>query len=297
MGMDRTLKAFLTIAEERNLTAAADRMALAQPSLTKMLARLERDLGVRLFDRLPRGMALTPYGESLYKRARAIELEYRFAREELDALKNGFRHVLRIGAGPLYHLVHAPKVLEVILREFPKTRLELVADVNAKTVPLLVNGTLDIVLGAIDIPEVPPGVETEKLTESDYGVIVRSSHPLMRKKALTARDLTGWTWIVYQQDEVVVERLERYFRQHGFEPPSIAVQTSSFAAGLRLVSHGDYIMAAPTQLAPAIAEAGLHILRTKETMWRFPSGVWYRSSSLGYPIIQRFIAITKDVVS
>lgn len=294
--MDRALKAFLTIADVGNVTAAADRMALAQPSLTKMLARLERELGVRLFDRLPRGMALTDYGERLYQRARTIEQEYRFAREEMAALKNGHRQALRVGAGPLYHLVHAPRVLEVMLEEFPETQLELVADVNAKTIPMLERGELDIVLGAVDTPDRPRGVETLQLTESDYGVIVRPDHPLKQKRVLAPADLLGWTWIVYQQDEVVEERLRIFFRRHQLEPPSIALRTSSFAAGLQLVSGSDYVMAAPTQLAPAIRNAGLTILRTKQSMWRFPSGIWYRTSSLGYPIIQRFIEVTKATV-
>lgn len=295
--MDKTLDAFLAIAEEGNLTAAADRLAMAQPSLSKKLSRLERNLGVQLFDRLPRGMALTRYGESLYKRARTIELEYRFAREELDALKKGYRHVLRIGAGPLYHLVHAPKILDVILREFPATKLELVADLNSTTVPLLMDGKIDIILGAIDQPALPPGVVTEQLIVSDYGVIVRSSNPLAGKPSVSAHDLVDSNWIIYQQDEVVIERMIAFFRRHRLEPPSVAVQTSSFAAGLQLVSSGDFVMAAPAELAPAIRDAGLTILHIKEPMWRFPSGVWYRASSLGYPIIQRFIEVAKETVS
>ena len=63
--MDRSLRAFIAIAEERNLTKAAEKVGLAQPSLTKKLRLIEVEYGGKLFERLPRGMELTPLGECL----------------------------------------------------------------------------------------------------------------------------------------------------------------------------------------------------------------------------------------
>ena len=109
--MDRKIRAFLAIVDEGTITGAANRIGLAQPSLTKFLQRLETELGARLFERKTRGIELTTFGEKFLVRARRIEAEYRFAFEEIAAMKHGGLPVLRIGAGPLYHMLHVPNAL------------------------------------------------------------------------------------------------------------------------------------------------------------------------------------------
>ena len=100
---------------------------MAQPSLTKFLQHLELELGTRLFDRKTRGMELTSAGESFLRHARQIEAEYKYAVEEIAATKQGGLPILRIGAGPLYHMLHIPRVLRRLVEEFPKTRIDVLA--------------------------------------------------------------------------------------------------------------------------------------------------------------------------
>lgn len=68
----RTLRCFVTVAEERNITRAANRLNIAQPALSRKIANLERDLKLSLFDRSVRGVDLTPAGEVLLDRAYGI---------------------------------------------------------------------------------------------------------------------------------------------------------------------------------------------------------------------------------
>jgi len=69
------LRHFLAVATEGSISAACTRLAVTQPALTKSIQRLEAQLGVKLFERLPRGMALTRYGNTLLPHARRIEAE------------------------------------------------------------------------------------------------------------------------------------------------------------------------------------------------------------------------------
>jgi DNA-binding transcriptional LysR family regulator len=225
--VDRKIRAFLAIVEEGTLTGAAGRIGLAQPSLTKFLKRLELELGAKLFERRTRGMELTAFGESFLGHARRIEAEYKFAVEEISAMRRGGLPVLRIGAGPLYHMLHLPMALQVLVREFPGTRLDVIADINRTVMPMLQRGEIDIVCGEIE-PEVDGyGMEKVELLPAEIGIVMRPSHPLAGQ-ALSGSALAGWTWVVFQQDDRALARLSKFMGgdRLGFR---VAVSTSSFA--------------------------------------------------------------------
>jgi hypothetical protein len=73
----------------------------------------------------------------------------------------------------------------------------------------------------------------------------------------------------------------------------VAVSTSSFATGLRMVAGSDYLMVAPAQLQPVIEEAGLVVRVPKEPIWQFKTGVTLRSSSRPIPIVARLIELLR----
>jgi DNA-binding transcriptional LysR family regulator len=89
------LRYFVAVAEERHITRAAARLGMAQPPLSQQIRLLEVELDTRLFERLPKGVALTPAGEALLEDARAL----------LDAADRAVRRVHRVGAGEEGELV------------------------------------------------------------------------------------------------------------------------------------------------------------------------------------------------
>src|SRR3990170_2274189 len=96
----RQLEYFLTIADCRSMTLAATLLGIAQPTLTKTVRALELELGVKLFERMPRGVELTPYGQSLLRHAEAIRVQFSDARSQIEALRGGKYGTVVIGAGP-----------------------------------------------------------------------------------------------------------------------------------------------------------------------------------------------------
>src|SRR4029453_86163 len=93
------LRQFLAVATEGSVSAACARLAVTQPALTKSIQGLEAQLGVRLFERLPRGMALTAFGRTLLPHARRIEAECHFAEVEMQAFRGGRARRLGVGGG------------------------------------------------------------------------------------------------------------------------------------------------------------------------------------------------------
>lgn len=293
--MDRKIKAFLAIVEEGTLTAAADRIGLAQPSLSKFLQRLEVEVGAKLFDRKMRGMELTSFGRAFLERARMIEAEYKFAVEEIKAMKRGGLPLLRIGAGPLYHMLHLPNALTRLVDEFPGTRIDVYADNNLFTMPRLRRGELDVVCGEIEHDQISYGIDVVEMMTADTAVIMRPDHP-QAKKPITPELLAGHTFVVFQHDDRVLAKLSEYLNQQrrGFR---VALSTSSFATGLKIVHSTDYLMLAPVQLLSVIQESGLIARVPKEPIRRFPTGVTTRSSVRQFPIVKRLIDLLQESIA
>jgi len=96
----RQLEYFLRVAQRRNISIAAAELNITQPSLTKSIKLLEKNLGVRLFDRLARGVELTDYGQTLLRHAEAVHVQIGDAGQEIAALRSGTFGAVAIGAGP-----------------------------------------------------------------------------------------------------------------------------------------------------------------------------------------------------
>ena len=121
--MDRNLRAFSAVASSGNLTLAAEQIGLTQPALTKTIRRLENEFGAKLFIRTSRGMVLTEAGRKLRARVQAIEMHYRQAREEIEAITSGTARKFVIAAGAAYHMTIAPDLVKLLSTEFPADRL------------------------------------------------------------------------------------------------------------------------------------------------------------------------------
>src|SRR5438309_8195952 len=101
IGMDlRHLRAFATIVDAGGFARAVASLRLSQPALSRQIGALEAELGVRLFDRIGRGVRLTSEGEDLLRRARRLLADADSLGERAKALKGGQTGVLRVGATP-----------------------------------------------------------------------------------------------------------------------------------------------------------------------------------------------------
>jgi len=186
--MDSTLlRAFLETADSGALSRAAFQLGLSQPSLTAQIQRLERHLGVELFDRHGRGVTLTDAGRALYPRARRLldelrETEDAVRREGQDGLDT-----LRVGAIPTV----APYVLPAALRRMQvrgaAARVELREDYSAVLARLLQEGELDVLIAAQPYPFEHASIES--LGSDALVVAVPASHPAARAGRITLAQL------------------------------------------------------------------------------------------------------------
>ncbi len=294
----RLLQQFLAIAELGSLTAAAATIGISQPALTKNLRQLETELGVRLFHRRPRGMALTPFGEILRRRARLMELEYRYAMTEIAALKGGHAGTLRIGAGPVWSLSYLPPVIVALHERFPDARVELQVGSGSMLMPALLEGEIDVYAGGLrDHASRDPDLVQEELAIIDHAVLTRVGHPLTAQDRVTPAAMSVFPWILFPLDLESRQRFHAYFERAGLAPPRVVAETRDYATGMALARQGDYLALLARPLIEEAAAHDLVALPIVGTIDRFPSGVSYRSSAAVLPIARTLLTILRAHVA
>ena len=144
---------FFAAAEEKSITAAAKRLFLSQPSVSRSVARLEEELGCRLFVRGKKGVQLTPEGELLFAHIARARAQLAEAREEIAALGRFQKGTVRIGASEmtLHHFLLP--LLEPFCRQYPGLRLKLANGSTPQISAGLRSGTLDLAVLAGPIAE------------------------------------------------------------------------------------------------------------------------------------------------
>src|SRR3954470_17651514 len=158
----RQLNYFVAIAEEQSFTRAAERLWVAQPGLSTQIRRLESELGVRLFERRPRGVDLTDAGELFLERARTAVAAAELARSTGDDLRAGLVGAIKLGAATGLGWRLFPELLERFGRD--RTDIEL-------TVVESYAGTLlrDLQDGRLDAVVAPSGFGWSELSRTAVG--------------------------------------------------------------------------------------------------------------------------------
>ena len=185
----RWLEAFVAVAEELHFGRAAARLQLAQSPLSQTIRRLERELGVTLFDRSTRSVALTPAGHALMPHAHRVFEELELARQATRAVSGVFYGTVSIGfSGALNHLT-LPPLTRAVRRRYPDVTLRLVGRVMTRDgVEQVERGALDLAFVALPL-DPSPVVRTRLIAREPLGVALPVDHPLAGQEAVDLADL------------------------------------------------------------------------------------------------------------
>jgi DNA-binding transcriptional LysR family regulator len=167
----RQLGHFVAVAEEMSFTRAAGRLSYVQSALSVSIRALERDLGVRLFDRTTHGVALTDAGEALLPAARDTLASVEHVRDLAAALQGVLRGTLRIGIMQSFGYLDVPALLGRFHREHPHVEIEMRPSVGGSQalVEELKRGGTDIAF--VSLMEDPAGVSTTQLEVEELQLV------------------------------------------------------------------------------------------------------------------------------
>ena len=285
----QTLSYFLAVIDKGSFSAAARTLNITQPALTKRIRALETELGIQLFDRLPRGVAPTPYGETLARRARLIRLEVDNAAAEIDSLRGARTGNVRIGAGPSWVNDLLPRAIASIHRSHPEIRFQVHQLQDDRMFAALRDGELDLAAVAVPPPPGFDGIECTALISDDLKVVARVDHPLTERPHLTLRDLLEFPWILASRQTAVRQQFEQLFRMGGLMAPEPLVESDSLAMRLSLPCHGPFLTFSASQNLVDFRAGPLVALDIPECTWRREAGVSIRADGHLAPAARRFV--------
>jgi len=220
-GMElRHLRYFVVVAEEQNVTRAAERLHVSQPPLSRQIHDLEQELGVELFRRTAKSLALTEAGKIFLIEARAVLLRVDKAVETVRTVARGDRGELRIGYSPSLAAEVLPKALRLFEREHPGVRVALHDLSSEECAQRLAARKLDLAVTVRLSPARMRGLTFEKLIAYPLCCAVADSHPLAKKRFVTLAEIRTEKFIVYSREDYpeYYDWLAGFFKGKPFSP-------------------------------------------------------------------------------
>ena len=229
------MRLFLAAAETGSFTRGAERAFVSQPALSASISKLEQELGVRLFVRNKRHVALTPAGCKLLKRAKLIIGECGRAKDEL--LQHDVQRHLRLGVINTLSIERVARFIEQYRQQNPDLTLEVIDAAEEDMQRLQQNGRIDVALTQLSASRTtPPGAQTRLLFEERYFVAMSPDCPLGTAKSISIRDLEKEPFIAraHCEHRPVIQAL---LRQHKMRLNLVYVTTQDERA-LALIKAG-----------------------------------------------------------
>lgn len=143
---EKYLRYFLTVCEEKNITAAARKLELAQPALSRIIRELEQEAGLPLLVRESGGVYLTQAGEIYARSARQVLAAYQEGQREIHDIRDSHTGQVRLGLSRISSEVLLPVILEQFREQYPQVELQLTETWIRELNPLLRQGKLDLSL-------------------------------------------------------------------------------------------------------------------------------------------------------
>ncbi|WP_186099537.1 LysR substrate-binding domain-containing protein [Burkholderia gladioli] len=237
----RQLLLVVALAEEGNIHRAAAVLNMTQPAASKLLRELEDMLGTVLFERMPRGVKPTLYGDALIRHARAVLGSLEQAQEELDALKAGHLGHVAIGTITSPGVRLLPAAIAAVKKQHPAMRISVEIETSNVLLERLAQDKLDIVVGRLSAEHDKLPLRYETLADEFVHAVVRQGHPLLGGSALTLAEVREANWVVPPAGSVLRHRFERMFQRASLAPPACIVETAALLFITRLLEESDMI--------------------------------------------------------
>ncbi|GLY91014.1 LysR family transcriptional regulator [Actinoallomurus iriomotensis] len=276
----------VAVAETSNFTRAAEKCLVVQSALSHQIARLERELGARLFDRTSRRVRLTAAGEAFLPAARqALDAAER-ARAEVAAAAGEIRGRLAIGAISTVAAVDLPSVLKEFHLRHREVRISLRTSPSEELTERVRQGALDV--GFLGLPPGvrPQGVRCRELARGELVVVVAPDHPLADHEHVNVRRLAEETFVDFPAGTAGRAHSDAAFAAAGVRR-EVAFEVTAAHLMARLIRQGLGIGMLPAAFVPELAD--LPVVRLRDAPARIEHLIWSRHQPS--PAAAAFLAV------
>jgi DNA-binding transcriptional LysR family regulator len=257
----RHLEYFVAVAAELNFSRAAKRIHVVQSAVSASVSRLEKELGVELFDRSKRQITLTAPGEVFLEHAREVIHTAHRARTSVDAFRNQLAGTVTLGTLMSWGTLNLPAALEEFRGANPMVTVRLRQSItgSAGHLTAIADGQMDLALVSITAPG-SPLVTLRELMREPMVFVCEASHPLANRRRVELADLAGHDFIQFPSGWGIRQRLDDGFAAADVHPIS-AYEVADYAITAELIRHRLAITILPASVAsrfPDLRTVRLH---------------------------------------
>lgn len=247
------LHVLVAVAQHGSMLKAAAALSMSHPVVSRAISDLEHTLGVKLFDRNPRGVVLTPFGRAILNRSVAVFDELRGGVEDIEFLADPTVGEVRIGSTSALARSFVTAVIDRLARRNPRFRFHVVTGEGRTLYRELEERNVDLLIGRIFTADHQDQIEVEALCNDPYVVAAGIRNPLARRRRLMLADIVDQPWVLPPLESLVGSFVVEAFH----------------ASGLRL-PHAT-VLAFPVEVRTSLLETGRYLTILPRSMLRFPS--------------------------
>ncbi len=236
------LRYFCAIVDSGSFSRAAAQTHVSQPSLSQQIAKLEEELGVRLFDRLGRSVRLTSSGHTFMPRARAILRELETARGEVREGSASLTGTVTVGVIPTVAPYLLPPLLASFAKKYPHARVSVVEDITPLLLERVKAGVVDVALLALPVRG-PQFESTAILSERMYAALP-ARHPLAKEQALSLEALEREPFLLLRDGHCFRDAAMAACQRARMDP-QIVFESGQFSSILSMVAAGQGVSMVP----------------------------------------------------
>ncbi|CAL9577471.1 HTH-type transcriptional activator CmpR [Streptomyces sp. enrichment culture] len=276
----------VAVADTGNFTRAAEQCLVVQSALSHQIARLERELGARLFDRTSRRVRITPAGEAFLTAARQCLEAAERASANVAAAVGEVRGRLAVGLIPTVAAVDIPGALRDFRRRYPQVRISLRVGASDDLVEQVVQGSIETAFLGLPITARPEGVRVRELARDRLVAAVSPEHPLAGEKSVTLSRLAAEAFVDLPAGTAGRVQSDQAFSAAGVDR-EVAFEVTTAEFMVRLVSEGLGVAMLPASYVPGLS--GITTIEVTDAPARVEYAVWNQAGCT--PAAKAFLSL------
>ncbi len=227
---------FVQIVESQTLVGAAESLHTTQPTLTRQLHQMERELGVQLFDRVGKKLILNQAGVMVYQYAKQFVILESRMQDDISAFMNPELGTIRIGAGLTPSIYLLPQLLALYRENHLGVGFQIQTGSSHEVFTLLLHGEVD--LGIVTTLQAGDAeVETKPLFRDELLLVAPMTHPLVHRSSCTINDVSKYPIVLMRKGSGLRKIIDELAITHGFRW-ELVTETDSLETMNRLVQSG-----------------------------------------------------------
>ncbi|CAG9219672.1 LysR family transcriptional regulator [Paraburkholderia caribensis] len=236
---------FIEVARAGSLSAASERMHIAVSAISRQIAKLEGDLGVPLFERLPRGMALSEAGKKLMAFAVRNRLEAEILARDIQGLDELQSGNIRLAISEGFSNGIVPNCVAEFLAQYPGMRIDVYAGSPRAVAQRVKDGDADVGISYAISPL--EGVRSDKANLASVSVLVRATDPLAQRTKVSLRDIASRKVALPNEGTTLRDLLDAGAAQAGVVFERIVIESNTFSLLYAVARRTDAVFFAARQ--------------------------------------------------